>query len=240
MTTAARLAACALAALLAVGCRSLGDAPTAIGASGHDVEFTQSDAEDLKGLIESGDLVRAEKLAARLFGDGGEERSASDIHADFAALLEQVGRPDDAEMVLMNALLDDPKSPRLLNHLAYHWAVRDMELERAEVLVKKALAQCPDDPAYLDTLGWICYRQERYPEAWQNIARALDLNGPDPEILDHLGDVLYAMGDDSLAICAWLDSLSSKADQPRVVEKLRDAWTPFLEAVMEEREGRDQ
>ncbi|MGI6495787.1 MAG: hypothetical protein ACOX5G_06825 [Kiritimatiellia bacterium] len=153
----------------------------------------------------------------------------------YAMTLESRGRPDDAEKILLDALLDRPRSARLLNHLAYLWAVRDMEIGRAEALSRKSLELEPDNPAYLDTLGWICFRAGRPEEAIWHLSKALHIGGPDPEILDHLGEIFYSCGQDEAAICAWLDSLALDPGQPRVVEKLRNVChSLFADAVKSE------
>lgn len=265
MTTAARLAACALAALLAVGCVSTGNAPAAYGASDAPAGATPEDEEilaihdraiqairdrrRLAGYIVSGDIARAEEVASRIYdeslpssagdnagspGSGGTEADPSGRVRFFSGLLMDYGRPDDAEDVLMKALLANPRSASLMNDLAYLWACRDMELEHAEALANKALEYCPDEPAFLDTLGWILYRRGQFTQAGAFTARAIDLGGPDPTILDHMGDILFALGEDDYAICHWLDSLSIDPNQPPVVEKLREAW---LKTVVERKSG---
>ncbi len=52
---------------------------------------------------------------------------------------------------------------RALNALAYLLAEDGQELDLALALISRALAQVPDDPSYLDTLGWVQYRRGRLP-----------------------------------------------------------------------------
>ena len=49
----------------------------------------------------------------------------------------------------------NPARPDIANNLAYYLSVREKRLDWAEHLCEKALESSPDDPVYLDTLGWV-------------------------------------------------------------------------------------
>ena len=51
------------------------------------------------------------------------------------------------------------------NSLAWHYAERGENLDEALELSRKAVAQNPEKGAYLDTLGWILWQQDRKDEA---------------------------------------------------------------------------
>jgi len=89
-----------------------------------------------------------------------------------------------------------------LNNLAYSYAVRGIELERAMSLVDAALDREPDNPSYLDTKGWIYYQLEDYKEAVKWIKKALKEEESAP-LHEHLGDVFEAMGKASQARQSW-------------------------------------
>src|SRR5690606_41023281 len=64
-----------------------------------------------------------------------------------------------------------------------------LELERGLELVNRALEIQPDNPAYIDTRGWIYFMMGRYPEARDEIERAIALMPDDPTLTDHLVDI---------------------------------------------------
>ncbi len=74
------------------------------------------------------------------------------------------------------------------NDLGYFWADAGIHLEQAEPMIRKALENKPDDPAFLDSLGWVYYKQGKFAEAADLIQRAAAMpGGTDPEVLQHLG-----------------------------------------------------
>lgn len=148
------------------------------------------------------------------------------LHANF---LDEAGRKTEAEQMLLEALTEHPDSAMLQNHLAYFWAVENRRLEEAETLVARALAQQPENGAFLDTLGWVYYRQGRYDEALRQLALAIRSEGDDPAILDHLGDVYLALGRLEEALFFWRRSLRRAPDNASVVEKLRRHAAPETE-----------
>jgi tetratricopeptide (TPR) repeat protein len=141
----------------------------------------------------------------------------------------------------LQALLSKkPDDPTYNNDLGYIWADNNMKLEEAEKLIRKALAEdvkrrkkadpkLKDDAgngAYLDSLGWVLYKQKKYTEAKDTMLKAVaDKDAQHIEIFDHLGDVLWALNEKDKAIAAWKKGLgfvgTSKRDQQRkaAVEK---------------------
>jgi tetratricopeptide (TPR) repeat protein len=84
-----------------------------------------------------------------------------------------------------------------------------MKLDEALAMVKKALDLDPDNGAYLDSLGWVYYRQGKLTEAQGMLERALERIKSDPTVHDHLGDVYLKLGKTQAAISQWQASLKS-------------------------------
>ena len=57
-----------------------------------------------------------------------------------------------------------------------------------------------DDPAHLDTLGWLHYRQGDFPVATTFLERAVSFAGNRPEFRYHLGMALYRTGQNARAL----------------------------------------
>lgn len=139
----------------------------------------------------------------------------------YGSACERSGRFDRAEELFERSIALYPDLHEAYNYLAYMWAERGVKLDRALAYVTKALAMKPDDPAYLDTLGWIYFRQGRHADALEKILEARKRLPDDPTILDHAGDVYAAIGKVSQAIDAWKRSLRLEPASETVAGKLR-------------------
>ena len=69
------------------------------------------------------------------------------------------------------------------------------------------MVEDPNNPAYLDSLGWAYYKQNKLPEAEQWLRKALSFDGHDPTILEHMADVYSKSGQTELAQAEYQKSL---------------------------------
>jgi predicted Zn-dependent protease len=111
-----------------------------------------------------------------------------------AAALERLGRFDEAETAFLALLESDPADASAANYLGYLWADRGVNLDQALELITLAVAAEPENPAYLDSLGWVHYRLGSLEQAEYWLRRAVELNDTDGTVLAHLGEVLVARG----------------------------------------------
>ena len=88
------------------------------------------------------------------------------------------------------------------------YADRNENLERALDLVTRAVALEPSNAAYLDSLGWICFRMGNLEEAERHLLTAKRLSPDDPTIEDHLGDLEEKRGDLAKARERWTRALA--------------------------------
>jgi TPR repeat protein len=93
------------------------------------------------------------------------------------------------------------------NNLAYGWSVDGRNLDHALALMRTVVAAAPQEPAYLDTLGWILYQMRRYDEAVPPLCEAAVREAGNPEILMHLGDALWRVGRPIEAQQAWQQAI---------------------------------
>ena len=138
----------------------------------------------------------------------------------YASLTETTKRYPEIERILIDALTAHPTSHTMQNFLAYLWALQDKRLDEADRLVSAALAVMPENPAYLDTKGWVLFKKGRTYEALQFLLKAAEIDKREPEIFDHVGDVLKAIGHESEAILFWTRS-HELSPNPDVEKKLR-------------------
>ena len=123
------------------------------------------------------------------------------------AMLERMKQYDAAEGEFRKVLDMDPNNAGALNYLGYMLADRNVRLDEAQQLIAKAVQIEPMNGAYLDSLGWVYYRQNRLDEAADFLQRALQKISKDPTVHDHLGDVYFKQGKMREAIAQWQSSL---------------------------------
>ena len=129
------------------------------------------------------------------------------------ALYEREKDYDKAESAFKRVLELNPKHAAALNYLGYMWADRDVRLQEALELLKKAVDLEPNNGAYLDSLGWAYFRLNEMEQAENYLKKALDRVRKDPTIHEHLGDVYYRKGQYDEARHAWELSLSYNQDE---------------------------
>ena len=100
----------------------------------------------------------------------------------------------------------DPNHVLALNALGYSLANSNQDLPRAWVLIQRAYAIDPSDPAIIDSLGWIHYRRGEFQEAEHFLAAAFN-ETKNHEIAAHLGEVLWVTGRHEAAEAVWLKGL---------------------------------
>jgi tetratricopeptide (TPR) repeat protein len=111
------------------------------------------------------------------------------------AAYERGGNREQAAEVFEALLRNDPGYAPALNYLGYMWAEEGENLEEALTLVIRAVAQEPDNGAYVDSLAWAHFQRGEYRRARTLLERASRLIPNDPVIAEHLGDVYSRLGD---------------------------------------------
>lgn len=125
---------------------------------------------------------------------------------------ERLKKWPEAEADFRKALELQPDQPSVLNYLGYSYIERKEKLDEALKMIEKAVAERPDDGAFVDSLGWGLYRLGRYDEAVTQMERAVELMPVDAVLNDHLGDVFWAVGRTREAEFQWRRALSFAAD----------------------------
>ncbi|HYB31930.1 MAG TPA: tetratricopeptide repeat protein [Steroidobacteraceae bacterium] len=133
------------------------------------------------------------------------------IEYDRAVILEQAGHVNESVDALEHLLADRPDDPTLLNALGYTLADHTLQLQHAETLIRRALVTMPDNPAALDSLGWVRFRQGDAQGAALVLARAYSLDH-DGEIAAHWGEALWVSGQRGEARRVWAAALARDPD----------------------------
>ena len=123
------------------------------------------------------------------------------------AIYERQKLYDRAEVEFKKVLGVDPQNAAALNYYGYMLGDLGIRLDEAEAMVKKALIEDAFNGAYLDSLGWIYYKQGKYAEAEETLRKAVQRDSHDPTIHSHLGDVYAKLGRPEMAAMQWEKSL---------------------------------
>lgn len=130
-----------------------------------------------------------------------------------AMLAEKRGDLKQMEQDLRAIISREPENAMALNALGYTLADRTTRYAEAKTLIDKAYALNPDDPAVLDSLGWVNYRLGNLDEAERALRLALE-RFPDHEVAAHLGEVLWANGKRREARQTWAKAFETQPDSP--------------------------
>jgi tetratricopeptide (TPR) repeat protein len=161
---------------------------------------------------------------------------AAEIRYTLSNVYLELKKLDKVTETLQTLIEQDPENPGYKNDLGYIWADHDMNLDKAEKLIREALEldkkkrkeanpdlkpeEDHDNGAYLDSLGWVLYKKKQYKEAKEALLQAVkDKEGQNIEIYDHLGEVYTALGDMDEAASAWKKGLEVATDSKRDQQK---------------------
>ena len=133
---------------------------------------------------------------------------------------EKQGNLARMEADLRAILLREPDNATALNALGYTLANRTRRYREAQQLIERALQLEPDEPAILDSFGWVRYRLGDQEQALEYLRRAYGMF-PDPEVAAHLGEVLWSMGRADEALDIWKTALSESPEHEIVLETMQ-------------------
>lgn len=140
-----------------------------------------------------------------------------DLRYSEALFLQEAGRLRKAVNVLEALVQEQPDNPALLNALGYLLADKfDRHIE-ARGYIQRALAMDPDSAAIIDSMGWVLFRLGDYEAALDYLERAHRLMD-DPEVVAHLVDVHWALGQHAMALEMLQQALREAPDDPHLQE----------------------
>ncbi|MCH8486220.1 MAG: tetratricopeptide repeat protein [Candidatus Cyclonatronum sp.] len=137
--------------------------------------------------------------------------------ADALSSLEQHARSDEA---YEQALRLDPDNATVLNNFAYNLSLRQLRLEEALEMSRRAVEAEPDNAAFLDTLGWVYFKLGEFENAKQYIRASIDTGEASAVVLEHMGDVYEKLDDLANARYWWQKALEKDETKEHLLEKL--------------------
>ncbi len=169
----------------------------------------EGDDERARLIVNEAQLLRdASRLddALKLVADALKvQKDNVDLLYEHAMLAEKANQLDLMERELRRIIQIAPDNQHAYNALGYSLADRNLRLQEAYDLIRKANELAPEDPFIMDSLGWVEFRLGRYEQAEKTLRRAFGIKA-DPEIAAHLGEVLWVLGREDEARQLWRDA----------------------------------
>ncbi|MFM2343752.1 MAG: hypothetical protein RLZZ210_360, partial [Pseudomonadota bacterium] len=123
---------------------------------------------------------------------------------------------DKAELDLIKIISLDTENVNALNSLAYIYAQKSVKLDLALEYIKKAVDKESENYAYQDTMGWVLFKQGKFEQARKWLEQSWNTQ-PDAETGNHLGEVLWQMGERDQAKIIW--ELAKKIDSTEKIQQ---------------------
>ena len=167
-------------------------------------------------------LIQAETLSANNQGERAWKvlqqallQFPDDLNLLYTRAMQAEKRNDLVQMEkdLRLIIKRDPDNAMALNALGYTLSDRTTRYDEAKVLIEQAHKLNPEDPAVLDSLGWVNYRLGNLDEAERLLRMALE-RFPDQEVAAHLGEVLWVNGKQREARQIWEKFLKEQPESP--------------------------
>lgn len=150
----------------------------------------------------------AEEAARTAEAIPGQPRDNEMVWFLLGAIYERQKFYDRAEEEFKKTLAVNPRNGPVLNYYGYMLGDLGIRLDEAEALVQRALKEEPNSGAYLDSLGWIYFRENKLAKAEATLRKAVARESHDATIRSHLGDVYAKSGRTDLAAIEWEKSLA--------------------------------
>jgi len=158
--------------------------------------------------------------------ESGEVANAR-FYFDYGATAEQAGLYDKAADLFKKSIALDPANAAdAYNYLGYMWAEHNIHLDEAADMIKRALQIDPNNGAYLDSLGWLEFRQGNYEAALGDLQRAAqNMTRDDPVVFEHIGDAYSKLNRAAQALEAWQKARTLDPQNKNLAEKIDNAKT---------------
>jgi tetratricopeptide (TPR) repeat protein len=176
------------------------------------------------GLVQKKDYTKAvEILSAGKDMVFNNDELLSQFFSTLGEAYYRIKKYTESDNAFENALRKNPNDATTLNNYSYYLSERGDKLEKAAEMSAKSNNLQPGQPSYLDTYGWILYKQKKYTEAKEWLKKALDSGGGgNSTILEHYGDVLFQLGEIENAIAYWKKAEENGGASEKLKKKIAD------------------
>lgn len=176
----------------------------------------QTDKSKIQVYLAKGEVLRSASRNKEAYNLYNAALAMSPENTDLlyarALTAEKLDMLDVAESDLKLVIMHEPENASALNALGYTLADRTERLNEAREYILKAAKLLPDDPAILDSLGWVYFRLGQYDESIKWLSKAFEFL-QDAEIAAHLGEALWMDGQTKKAKNIWEKAINLSGNQ---------------------------
>jgi len=137
-----------------------------------------------------------------------------------------VGMEEDLRHIINN----NPKHAIAINALGYTLADQTDRTTEALQLIEQAMVISPDNPAILDSMGWVLFKLDKKPEALIFLLKAFQ-GYQDGEVAAHLGEVLWALDQKNKAIEIWVAILGKNPAHKVLLQTIQRLHPDLLDQL---------
>ena len=131
----------------------------------------------------------------------------------YATCLDKIGNWAESKKILLRIINNDNYDSYALNYLSYKLAVKKINLDFALTLITSALKIEPNNPFFLDTLGWVQFQRKNYKSSVFYLEKAVTIEPNNSEIIDHLGDCYLMLNRIDEAKFEWKKALQYETNK---------------------------
>jgi tetratricopeptide (TPR) repeat protein len=149
------------------------------------------------------------------------------FYFNYGVTAEQAGLYDKAADLLRRSIALDPaNAAEAYNYLGYMWADLGMHLDEAREMIQRALETDPNNGSYLDSLGWVEFRQGKFDQALGDLLRAVkNMDREDPIVFEHIGDTYLKLHRVPEALESWQKAFALDPTNKKLAEKIKSTKT---------------
>ena len=147
----------------------------------------------------------------------------SDFYAQIGDLNYHLGNKSIAFENYEKALKINPQNLGVLNNYSYFLSVENKDLDKAERMSEITVKAEPTNATFLDTYGWVLFKQGAYTMAKIYIENAVKYSEEEPssEVLEHYGDVLYKSDEPEQALEQWKKAKEIGSESKTLNKKIK-------------------
>ena len=142
-------------------------------------------------------------------------------------LLDEVGQTEPMLRQMQIVIEMDKAYVPALNYLAYTYAEKEVNLDKAEELAQRALNFKPKDAYILDTMGWVLFKKGQFKEAVKHLSAAHQIRPSESVIAEHLGDAYYKLRSFEKAIRVYQQAVEVTTDDKQA-QQIRNKMASIL------------
>ncbi|MBL9131366.1 MAG: tetratricopeptide repeat protein [Verrucomicrobiaceae bacterium] len=165
---------------------------------------------------------------------------AADVFFQYGVTLGNLNRDEEAATVLEKSIsLTPPErsefAANTMNYLGFMWLEKDTNLDKAGGLIQRANELVPNNPAYVDSLGWFHFKKGDFTKALAELQRAAslipELQPEDAEILEHIGLAHEKLGDKTKAREQLEKAAALKTPDDKIRRRIENTLKRMLESA---------